>query len=152
MKLYLVRHGDSSLSARTDNERELSEQGEREVQQIANLILPLNLAIPIVWHSEKRRALQTATILSGIFPNAILQSTSDLDPMASLAPILDKIYTSPDDLLLVGHMPFMGRLISKLIVGEEDKNIVNFGTSCMVCLERVITHYWAINWMLKPNV
>jgi len=152
VKLYLVRHGDSSLSARTDNERELSEKGELEVQQIANLILPLDLPISTIWHSEKRRAEQTANILSGTFPKATLQCTSDLAPMASLNPILDKIYTSPDDLLLVGHMPFMGRLVSKLIVGEEDENIVNFGTGCIVCLERVVTHYWAINWMLRPNI
>lgn len=152
MKLYLVRHGDS-LPTGSDDERPLSKKGEKEIFKLANFIAPLKIQVSRIFQSPKRRAQQTAKILSAqiILANHI-ETRSELAPNESINLILDEIYVLNEDILMVGHMPFMGKFVSKLITGDENKDVVSFKTGCMLCLEQIADGQWVIRWMLIPQL
>lgn len=56
------------------------------------------------------------------------------------------------DAMLVGHLPFMAKLASRLIAGREDAGVVAFQPGTIVCLERSEQQRWAIAWMIRPEL
>ena len=63
MKLYLVQHANA-VSKQQNPERPLLKQGRRDMQKIAAFVKHLGLCVDYLWHSPKRRAEQTAELLS----------------------------------------------------------------------------------------
>lgn len=152
MKIYLVRHGES-VTAGSDNTRALSKKGKEDIKALAKFILRDKIEITNLYHSGKMRALQTAELLlPSIKLENPMQERAELDPIASVDPILEEIYAWDKDVMLVGHMPFMGRLVGKLVTGNENRNIIEFKTGTMVCLEQVEREHWLICWMLTPSL
>jgi phosphohistidine phosphatase len=152
MKIYLVRHGESDLGE-IDDERPLSEKGIADIEHLAKFIAPLDLQLVNLFHSEKLRAKQTAKILSEVvsLSNPSL-SSPELDPLAPLTPMMNEINFRQGDIMLVGHMPFMGKMLAKLLTGNVNKEHVAFVPGCMVCLVEVEKNHWVIQWMLTPEL
>jgi phosphohistidine phosphatase len=56
-----------------------------------------------------------------------------------------------DNIMLVGHLPFMERLTSFLITGSIDKPVLKFQNGGIVCMDRdPDNQYWFIKWALMP--
>lgn len=152
MKIYLVRHGES-FSASSDDVRPLSEKGKADIQNLANFIAPLKISVSRILHSKKLRAQQTANILAAsIHTSQSAEIRPELDPDFSIMTIIEEINAWQTDLMLVGHMPFMGKLVGKLIADDEYKNIVSFSAGSLLCLEKTEYQQWVINWMLVPEL
>ena len=64
MRVYLVRRGESRPEEE-DPQRRLTDEGVRNVQNVARFLRPLGLKLETIWHSGKHRAQQTAEILAG---------------------------------------------------------------------------------------
>ena len=58
----------------------------------------------------------------------------------------------PGDIMLVGHLPHMGRLASLLLCGDAEKNMISFQMAGVVCLKGDETGRWLIGWMLTPEM
>jgi len=55
--------------------------------------------------------------------------------------------------MVVGHLPFMARLASYLILGQIEPPVIRFQNSGIVCLERLAdVSGWQIIWALMPKV
>ena len=58
--------------------------------------------------------------------------------------------------MVVGHMPFMEKLVSYLITGSEEIRVYQFQNSGIVCLdcgeEKDGDPDWFIKWTLNPNI
>jgi len=143
MRTVLVRHGES-VSAETDPHKSLSPTGQRQTQQIADLLAPFPVAQ--VYHSDKLRAKQTAEILA---PKGPLILHPHLGPMDDIHPILTEVQQSEQPLMIVSHLPFLERLLSTLLFGKEIAPWVDFCPSCVVCLER--QGGWTLQWMVTPR-
>jgi phosphohistidine phosphatase len=152
MKLYLAQHGNA-VAKEEDPARPLSEQGERDVRSMASRLGDAGIQVTRVWHSGKLRAVQTAEILAketlsgrkaecikGLGPN---------DPVAEFATDAD---VWDEDTLVVGHLPFMSRLLSLLLVDDAGHELVRFSPGSVVCLERDATDRWVLAWMLRPEL
>jgi phosphohistidine phosphatase len=116
MKLYLVQHA-KAVSKEVDPQRPLTEEGLRDLQKIASFIKPLNLSIDYLWHSQKKRAIQTADILAEVIE--IKQSRterSDLGPNDDVARLTNEIGSLEHDIMIVGHLPFLSKLAS--LIGQ----------------------------------
>ena len=57
-----------------------------------------------------------------------------------------------DDTMVVGHLPFMGKLASRLVTGDEAASVVMFTPGTVVCLERGEQGSWSIAWMIRPEL
>ncbi len=56
------------------------------------------------------------------------------------------------DTLVVGHLPFMAKLISYLMIGEEQPPLVSYQPGSIVCLAHDENKRWAVAWMLRPEL
>lgn len=152
MALYLVQHG-LSLPKEQDPEQGLSEPGIREVQRIAEVARGYQISVSGIHHSGKKRAYQTAEIFAeALAPKDGIQEINGLNPMdnvATLAPYLN----SDTNLMLVGHLPFMEKLVSLLTAGNSERRIFKFQNSGIVCMDQDRGNSaWYIKWTLMPRI
>ncbi|MCH9626309.1 MAG: hypothetical protein S4CHLAM123_15050 [Chlamydiales bacterium] len=151
MKLYLVRHGEC-ISSAVDPEQPLSEIGLKETKALAELLKPYHLEIDEIMHSVKLRAQQTAQILGEtLAPDLTLIQREGLKPMDAIEPLLEDIRYFDRNVMLVGHLPFMERLLTQLLFHEEKLSPIDFCGSCIVCLEGKGQNY-QIKWVVSPQL
>lgn len=151
MKLYLVRHGSAAPHLH-DHQRELNAEGKQEITAIANALAKLSVDVGYIFHSGLMRAEQTAEIIAKTLSfSGLFEAHPTLHSADSPAQIASEAMQSEDDILIVSHMPFLGRLVSKLVIGLEHGNLLDFETGTAVCLERTGT-YWTIQWILQPHM
>ncbi len=154
MLLYLIQHADA-LSEKNDPARPLSEAGMRDISKVAAYLSGSNIRVNQVLYSKKLRARQTAEIIAkNLGPGSYkeLAESDGLLPLDGPSAWDDRLKYLTDDLMLVGHMPHLGKLAGLLICGEADKNIISFQTACVVCLERDEKAAWSLRWMITPGI
>ena len=150
MALYLVQHG-KSLSKEEDPERGLSREGVSEVEQVAANAVRQNFQVSHIVQSGKKRALQTAEIFAEALKPA--QGVSETDGLAPLDDVsLFAAAVNPaDNLMAVGHLPFMERLVSYLVTGSMDKPVIKFQNGGIVSLDvNPAGDCWVIKWTMFP--
>ena len=151
MPLFLVQHGKKNPE-HLDPEKGLSAEGSREVERSAGVLRTHGVPVSEIWHSGKKRARQTADIIAGYLGEDVKvkekEGLGPLDDVTSLNPDPDK------NLLMVGHLPFMERLVSSLVTGSPDHPpLVKFQNGGVVALERDgETGSWYIKWTLFPDI
>lgn len=152
MKVYLVQHGQS-VSEEIDPGRPLSERGQKDVEKVAQFLKGLNLKIRVIFQSGKTRAAQTAEILNPKVTSLEgIMEKSGLAPNDPVDPWVDKLNKSQDDLIIVGHLPFLSKLASRLLGREEREEFIAFQPGGIVCLEKMERNRWQIGWMVVPEL
>ena len=152
MKLYLVQHGKAATKE-IDPLRPLTEEGRNDVQKVATFIEPLFLCVDCLWHSGKTRAAQTAEILAAIVKsNRGTLQHQGLSPNDEVAALKDELSMTESDIMIVGHLPFLGKLTSLLIAGCESAEVVEFKQGGILCLNRCENKKWHISWMIIPEL
>ncbi len=153
MKIYCARHGHAELAPNQQGDRELSEQGRREVTKVAGYLASRGVHATHVMHSEKCRTRQTAGILAQkIASETTPEESLLLSAEAEVAPLVHEVQQWNDNTLLVGHMPFVSFFVSALVMGKETVELVRFSPGTLVCLERQEGHRWIIDWILRPDL
>ncbi len=152
MALYLVQHG-KSLPEDIDPNRGLSEEGISDVKRIASVAKGYGIKVSCIKHSGKKRAQQTADIFaSALKPEKGVKECNGLNPLDDVTTIAKEI-ESTDNLMFVGHLPFMERLTSYLITGLVDKPVFKFQNGGILCMDQDLnTQSWVIKWSLMPKI
>jgi phosphohistidine phosphatase len=152
MRLYLVQHGEA-VPEDVDPTRPLSPSGQEDVARMADFLAAAGVGIGKVVHSGKRRAEQTAVMLAAaLAPGSTPESRADLNPNDSTDSVAREAAAWDQDVMLIGHLPFMAKLASRLIAGGEDAGVVAFQPGSVLCLERTDQRRWAIAWMMRPEL
>ncbi len=152
MTLYLVQHG-KSFSKNQDPEQGLTETGIDEVKLIAQVAKGYRVPVDTIFHSEKKRAAQTAELFS-----AALQSDKNIQQISGIKALDDvqsfaATLTNAGNTMYVGHLPFMEKLTSCLVAGSIDLTVLKFQNGGIVCLEQNSDNgTWFIKWTLMPNI
>ncbi len=153
MALLLVQHG-KSLPKDKDPAKGLSEEGISEVEHIAGIAKKYGVNVSRIMHSGKKRALQTAEIFaSALKPDEGIREIEGINPLDDVAAFADKIKIS-DNLMFVGHLPFMQRLTSYLITGSIEKPVFKFQNGGILCMDKnpEAAQAWFIKWALMPHL
>ncbi len=153
MALLLVQHG-KSLPKDKDPAKGLSEEGISEVEHIAGIAKKYGINVSRIMHSGKKRALQTAEIFaSALKPDEGIREIEGINPLDDVAVFADKIKIS-DNLMFVGHLPFMQRLTSYLITGSIEKPVFKFQNGGILCMDKnpEAAQAWFIKWALMPHL
>ena len=153
MEVYLIQHAESK-SKEEDPERPLTDEGLRNIKRVASYSRAhLNINVRQILHSGKFRAKQTAEILAGhLNPPEGIKATDELDPMADPAIWAKRIAEIKDNIMLVGHLPHLGRLVGLLLCGNEDMNVIAFQNACIVNLIRDAKSNWKLLWVIAPSI
>ena len=152
MKLYLVQHGEACAKD-SDPERPLTEQGKTDVDRLGAFLKQAGVRVERVLHSEKLRAVQTARRLAdALAPGVELESSGIINPNDNPQAFDWQSDSWDRDTLVVGHLPFMAKLVSHLLVEDESQRIVAYQPGSVVCLERSNGAHWQIDWMIRPEL
>ena len=151
MSLLLVQHGKNNPK-RLDPEKGLSPEGSKDVERSAGVLRAHGVPVSTIWHSGKKRARQTADIMAGYLGRDIAVKERE-----GLAPLDDVTKLDPDpdkNIMLVGHLPFMERLVSSLLTDSPDHPpLVKFQNGGVVALDRdEKSGSWYIKWTLFPEI
>jgi phosphohistidine phosphatase len=55
-------------------------------------------------------------------------------------------------IMLVGHLPHLGRVAALLLTGDQERNVINFHMGGVLRLGRVTAGKWAVDWMVVPEI
>jgi len=151
MKLYLVQHAKAA-SKETDPQRPLTEEGRRDIQKVAAFIKSLNLSVDYLWHSGKNRARQTADVLSEVVEvKKEMAAHEGLAPNDNVTVLKDELISARQDIMIVGHLPFLPKLASLLLTNSES-NTVAFKNGGIVCLNYSDDNQYQLQWMIIPEL
>lgn len=151
MKFYLVQHA-KALSKEENPRRTLSQEGLADALKMASFCFEAGITVDEVVHSGKTRAEETATVLSKtVWPGQIPIEMEGLAPNDTTDHLLRAAQTAGGDLMAVGHLPFMEKMIARCLTGSEDGMSVAFEPGSIVCLERDENGGWALAWMQRPG-
>jgi phosphohistidine phosphatase len=150
MRLYLVQHGEARSEAE-DPERSLTIRGEEETRKVSGAAERLGIRPSRIYHSGKKRAEQTAGIIAGAF-DLSTQVGQGLNPNDDVRPWAERISGETEDFMIVGHPPFLEKLASFLVCGDEGAKAVMFRYSAILSLEKKESGRWAVDWVVKPGM
>ena len=150
MALYIVQHG-KSMPKELDPERGLSEEGRMEVERITKVARDYGVKVTSIVHSGKKRSSQTAEIIAGgLKPAHGLIQRNGMDPLDKVEP-LAKTIDPGTNVMLVGHLPFLERLIAYLITGNTEIPVFKLQNGGILCMDQV-EGAWVIKWALMPHI
>ncbi|MGA2542413.1 MAG: phosphohistidine phosphatase SixA [Verrucomicrobiota bacterium] len=159
MNLFFLRHAKACPRGpkyRPDSKRPLTREGERTLREVARGIQRQDLAFDLILASPYLRALRTAEILAEAFDSKKLFVTNhlaaDADPRQVVAEINENFATL-ENIVLVGHEPFLSGLISILLSGEPGMKIdFKKAALCKLSVEDLrFGDCASLCWLLTPR-
>ena len=152
MRLYLVHHGEA-VPAEEDPRRPLTPRGRADARKVATFAVQrAGARVARVIHSDKLRARQTAEAWIEELPEVHLVVDERLNPSSDPLALADDIVRAEDDLLLVGHLPFLRQLVAYLVAGDANRPVLTYPGGGAVCLERSADGAWSIVWTIAPEL
>jgi phosphohistidine phosphatase len=157
MDVFLMQHGQA-VPGEQYPERPLSNEGRAAATKLARYIAALgsgfiDLPLSAVWHSGKLRAEQTAEILArALAPKVTPTAHPGLNPNDAPAIIweeLTAVRDQPGAILLVGHLPHLGRLAALLLADDAEKTVVEFVNAGILKL-RPTERGWTLAGYITP--
>ena len=154
MDLYLMQHGEATAEA-DDPARPLTDVGRATVAQVAARARTAGVRIDTCVHSGKLRAEQTARVLADAVAGGRIEPRDGLAPNDLVAPVVQWLGERTEDssIALVGHLPFLDRLASSLVAGDEDGQVISFRMGGLVKLvPKRDQDGFAVAWLLAPDI
>ncbi len=151
MSLYLVQHGQC-LSKDQDPKKGLSADGTAETERIAQVAADYGILVDCIHHSGKKRAAQTAEILAAaLSPSSGITAVEGIKPLDDVPAYAGRIDLS-QNIMLVGHLPFLEKLAAYLITGQVEPPVFRLQNSGILCLDRYPeSDQIVIKWALIPS-
>jgi phosphohistidine phosphatase len=123
MNLYFLRHARAcqrSPKFKPDGNRPLTRDGEKKMREVARGMRKLGLSFDLILTSPYLRALRTAEILAEVYHSKKIfvshHLVSEADPRDVIREINDN-FSALENILIVGHEPYLSGLISVLLSG-----------------------------------
>jgi phosphohistidine phosphatase len=162
MNVFILRHGlavePGSPGYTQDSERPLTPKGKQQLMKVAKGMRRLGLDFDLILASPYVRARQTADIVAKTLKlKKRLDYSEALTPSGSpkeLIDYLNRLDPRPEDVLLVGHEPYLSQLISLLISGETGLAIsMKKGGLCKLSADSLRADRCAtLEWLLMPRM
>jgi len=150
--LYLVQHGDA-VTKEVNPDRPLSGDGEKAVSRLAMFMKTAGIRVNRILHSGKTRAKQTAEIFAkSISGPGAVEAITGINPTDPVENLISEINRFNSPTMIVGHLPFMAKLVSKLTTSTDDVAVVEYQPGTVVCLGKNDDAHWVIQWMLRPEL
>ena len=162
MNIFILRHGIAvergTEGFERDSERPLTAKGKRQLRKSAAAMKKMKLRFDLILSSPYERARHTAEIVADelkLKKCLRLSDTlkSEIDPGKMVGEI-SGLKPMPENLLLVGHEPYLSHLISQLVSGNGDLAMdFKKGGLCKLEVEKLDGAPSAqLAWLLTPRL
>ena len=128
----------------------MSEEGKAEAKKIADFLKKSNIEVPQIIHSDKKRAKETAEIIGEVLGVDMVTQKTGLAPNDEINLMESEIRHREENLMIVGHLPFLDRLTSSLLTGDQDLEVIELPAAGVIFLEN-IEGKWELRWLLGPD-
>ncbi len=145
-RLYFMQHG-LAVDKTENPERPLSVPGIEQTRLVAAQLCKQQVTISKIFHSRKLRASQTAKIVADKLHLTALSAVDYLSPNSEIS--ITTQFLNTDSALYIGHLPHLDKLTSYLLVGDENRNLIHFQNSAILCIEWATSQY-QLQWYLTP--
>jgi len=161
MDLYILRHGIAEAvpdpPAAGDSERRLTAEGVDKMRRAATGMKTLELSFDLILSSPLVRARQTAEIVADVFGiSRRVQLTPALAPDGNPALLIEELrkqHRRDKSALLVGHEPYLSRLISLLTSGDM-RTSIDFKKGALCKLSAASLDYGrcaSLDWLMTSR-
>lgn len=172
MNLYILRHGiavePGTPGYASDADRPLTPKGKRKLRKIARALKAMKISFDWILSSPYLRARQTADIVATVLGcQRRLEFTDHLGPSGVPAKLIEQLNrplqpehssrraaksAQLENVLLVGHEPYLSALVSLLMSGGTQAGIVlKKGGLCKLSAEALKPGRCAqLDWLLTP--
>lgn len=162
MNLFLLRHGVAvERDPKTfpdDSLRPLTLKGEDRVRLVCEAMQALELSFDAILSSPYLRARQTTEIVAtALGLRRVMEFRAELAPAGDAQALIrwvNRRRPAPENLLLVGHEPYLSELLSVLISGQPGAAIElkKNGLAKIEVAQRLKFGRCAtLNWLLTPR-
>jgi phosphohistidine phosphatase len=161
MNLYVLRHAEAEPKgpswAAHDHERPLTPSGIKKFERSLKGLRGLELKIDLVLSSPFTRARQTAEIFCRAFKaGRKLEFTLHLIPSGDPRKLISDLrqsYADRENIVIVGHEPYLSELVSQLIGGDIYSNLaLKKGGICKLEADKLAYDRCAtLKWLLTPR-
>ena len=161
MNLFILRHGlavePGTPGYENDAERPLTSEGKSKLRQIAAAMEELRLDFDIILSSPFKRARQTAEIVAEELKiEDTLEFSDSLTPQGKLSDLVEhvkRLKPLPENIMLVGHEPYLSELISLLVCGSNNSVVVlkKGGFAKLTVTTLGVGRCAQLEWLLTPK-
>lgn len=139
-----------------DSQRALTEKGQMKLTKIASNLENLDVKFDLILTSPYLRTRQTASVVADALKlkkKCVIES-ENLSPLGFADKLVEEINTVEpvENLLLIGHEPFLSQLIGVLVVGDASLRInLKKAGLCKLSTEQLTYGRCAtLEWLLTP--
>lgn len=159
MEIYLLRHGIAIPPGKLarDSERPLTDDGRERLTRVTRAWDALGIVVDQIFTSPHVRAWESAKIAGAALGIADrVERVAALAPGATPTDIVDALIKRCEEhqrVMLVGHEPDLGRLISTLVCGDDDAGFrIKKGGLSKLVVDNLCTGRCAVlEWHLWPR-
>lgn len=159
MTIHLLRHGlaaDCGPGIPTDRDRPLTEEG-RDEPHVAKAMAEMDLGLELILSSPFLRAAQTAGQIAdelALGRRPVLRRTRGRRHARRglVLQKLDQVRPRPASVLLVGHEPLLGEIVSMLLTGRTGLSLVfKKAGLARISAPRPRPGEGTLEWLLTPK-
>lgn len=152
MQLWILRHGRAEPYHGNDAGRALTDEGRAQVAEVLSRQKPLmDTRGLVIWSSPYRRARQTAAIAAELLGCPITLETDLLLPEARPGQLLEAIYRSTsDNILLASHQPLVSSLLDTLCGQRGEEHAMKTASLAAVQCEVAAADMGQLQWLVHP--
>jgi len=101
---------------------------------------------------RKSSASSYWALAARLAPGVAPETLSGINPNDPVEPVAERLCGWTEDALIVGHQPFMGKLVTLGIAGRAAPPVVDYRPGAVACLERHAGNRWVLAWMVRPEL
>ena len=160
-EIYLLRHAKAALSEPAwggrDSVRPLTPSGWKKMRRVAQGMRALELSFDLILTSPYLRARQTAQIVAKAWRlEKELRTSAHLVPDGDPKKLIEELehrHGSKRSVLLVGHEPSLGRILSTLTCGAASLSVAfkKAGLGKVVLAQAESNPRGTLEWLLTPG-
>jgi phosphohistidine phosphatase len=126
IELYVLRHAIAvprgTPGFKRDSQRPLTAKGEKKMWRISAGMKQMGLGFDLILSSPYVRAMRTAEVVAKTFKaTKLLKDSADLEADGDPALLIESLngpFKPAKKIVIVGHEPYLSRLISMLVAGH----------------------------------
>ncbi|OOF48602.1 phosphohistidine phosphatase SixA [Rodentibacter trehalosifermentans] len=161
MNIFVMRHGEAEVMAKTDKERHLTDYGKKQAfaqgEWLKNYIKSTALSFDLVLVSPYQRALETFEEVDVAFDSALKNKQEIWDgitPYGSAELVVNYLSVLENEgvgsVLLISHLPLVGEIVAELY---GKRNPVSFYPATLVQVDwkmgkgEILTHHYPLEML-----
>jgi len=159
LELYILRHGEAgrSLAPSTrDSRRPLTEDGRKEVSEVAESIASLKIRFDHIVSSPLSRAAETALLVAKTAkPSVEVEFWDELKPEGDSKKFCSRLAKLGENsvVLAVGHEPYLTGLISEITGGPGARLVLKKSGLARISVSSFEPEFRGqLRWLLSPRI